>query len=126
MNTYLLIASGLTIFLGLAHSVIGEVLIFRHWRRDGVSKATLGAKLPSRHRRILWSSWHLASVLGWGISAVLFKLAAAQAGSPLHDYIKCVLVFTMLAGGLLVLGGTRGKHPGWTVLLAIAALIWLA
>lgn len=126
MNAYLGTAAGLTVLLGIAHSVIGEVLIFKHWRCGGTSKAALGAKLPSRHRRILWSTWHLASIFGWGIGTVLYKLAITQAGSPLQDYIKCVLVITMLVGGLLVLGGTRGKHPGWIVLLMIAALIWLA
>lgn len=125
MNMYLAVAAGLTVFLGVAHSVIGEILIFRYWRRGGESNAALGAKLPRRHQRILWATWHLAAVFGWGIGAVLYKLAVAQAGSPLQDYIKCVLTITMLVGGLLVLGGTRGKHPGWIVLLMIAALIWL-
>ncbi len=30
----------------------------------------------------------------------------------------------MLAGSLLVLIGTRGRHPGWIVLLGIAACVW--
>ncbi len=126
MNIYLGIAAGLTIFLGLAHSIIGEVLIFRHWRRGGTSKAALGAKLPLRHRRILWSTWHLVSVFGWGIAAVLFKLASLQQALPFAGYVKHVLVVTMLLGGALVLGGTRGRHPGWLVLLVIATLIWMS
>jgi len=126
MNTYLIMATCLTVFLGIAHSIIGEVLIFKHWRQGGASKAALGSKLPLRHKRILWSTWHLASVFGWGISAILFKFSLSQEAIPLEGYIKNTLAYTMMVGGVLVLAGTRGRHPGWLVLLVIAVLIWVS
>lgn len=36
------------------------------------------------------------------------------------------LFFANLGGSLLVLVGTKGRHPGWIALATIAAMTWLA
>lgn len=125
MNTYLLIAAVLTIVLGLAHSVIGEVLIFRHWRK-GEHKEKIHGAIPMRHRRIIWASWHIGTIFGFGLAALLYWLASPYSQDLNTDLLEKSVLFPMLASALLVLVGTRGKHPGWIVMLIISVLIWLS
>ena len=74
--------------------------------------------------RILWASWHVLSLFGWCLAAILLLLSQAQPmGSTL---LSPVIVIAMLASSVLVLVGTKGKHPGWVGLLAVAVLTWLA
>jgi hypothetical protein len=122
MNIALIAASGLAAALGLAHSVIGEVLIFRAWRRDPAVLKQAG--LPLRHTRILWASWHLVTLFGWAFAALLYTAASDVAASPLSASITAAIAIATLAGGILVLAATRGRHPGGIVLLLIAGLAW--
>ena len=103
MNTYLAAAGILCFLIGLTHTVLGEVLVFQRLRAEGALIPTEGGTaLRERHVRILWASWHLATVFGWCIAA-----------AP-------------LAGAFLVLVGTKGRHPGWVGLLVAAVLVVLA
>ncbi|WP_199777553.1 hypothetical protein [Bosea sp. FBZP-16] len=124
MQSYLLAAGVLMILIGVAHSVIGEILIFRQLRAGTIVPLLAPAPLRERHLRILWANWHLCSVLGWGLAALLIVIA----GSPeLPTYalnIRIIAIAT-LAGSLLVLYATRGRHPGWLGLLVAAGLAWL-
>ena len=40
-------------------------------------------------------------------------------------FIEKAIIASMLGGALLVLIGTRGRHPGWIGLLGVAILVWL-
>jgi uncharacterized membrane protein len=82
------------------------------------------AGLRARQTNILWASWPLLTAFGWGIAAVLYKLSFA-APSDLIPCIATIMAVTTLAGGVLVLVGTKRRHPGWVVLSAIAGLIWV-
>ncbi|KFC66715.1 hypothetical protein FG93_04194 [Bosea sp. LC85] len=64
-----LLAGALMLVIGLIHSVLGEMLIFRHMRRGSLVPTMGQPLLRERHVRILWASWHLPSILGWGHSA---------------------------------------------------------
>ncbi|GGJ28074.1 hypothetical protein [Deinococcus roseus] len=124
MHTYLLLAGLLLTLIGIVHSVLGEVLIFKRLRK-GTRIPTWGALLlKESHVRILWATWHLASVLGWGLAALLFRLAFSADPANL-DFFKTTLALSTFAGGFLVLIGTNGKHPGWVGLWLVALLIWL-
>jgi hypothetical protein len=115
-----LIAAGLATATGLAHSVLGERLIFRHLR-DGTFVPSLAAPpLRARHVRILWATWHLASVFGWVFAGVLFQLALGHALAA--STLKVAIALAYVGGAILVLVGTRGRHPGWIALAAVAAL----
>lgn len=125
MNSYLLTAAILCFFLGLVHSFLGEYLIFINKRKKGSlvpSKANV--ELKERHLRILWATWHLASVFGWCVGVILIKIALTEnlLNKELVDFILQSIVFTMIFSSLLVLVGTKGKHPGWVVLLLIGIL----
>ncbi|TAG84886.1 MAG: hypothetical protein EAZ24_00230, partial [Burkholderiales bacterium] len=107
------------------HSVLGEWLIFRHLRQGTLVPQLAAPPLRSRNVRILWATWHLASVLGWGFAAVLLGMAAAP-GVPVQSLVLKSLSGASALGAILVLVGTNGRHPGWIALSAVAALSWAA
>ncbi|MFC0134728.1 hypothetical protein CR105_22200 [Massilia eurypsychrophila] len=123
MQAILMTAGVLAIAIGLVHSVFGEVLIFRHLRKDGFVPSMGAAPLRARHIGILWATWHLATVFGWAFAGAILRLAVAPDAAP-GAVIMSAAVFANLAGALLVLVGTRGRHPGWIALSAVAALVW--
>lgn len=122
MNRYFLAASGLATFVGFAHTVLGERLIFRRLRTRGVIPTDGGNVLAERHVRILWATWHLATVFGWGIAAVLWWLALPTSRLATQSPVPWAIAAAMLAASLLVLVGTQARHPGWVGLLGVAIL----
>jgi di/tricarboxylate transporter len=128
MNIYILIAGILCIILGLVHSILGEFLIFKNKRKIGNLVPTKANKeLPERHLRIIWATWHLSTFFGWCIGALLIKIALNQNkfDSELIGFMINSTIITMFSAALLVLLVTKGKHPGWIVLLLIVALLIL-
>lgn len=125
METPLNLAAVLLVFTGIVHSLLGERLIFQHLRQ-GTWVPQLGAPpLRARSIRILWATWHLASVFGWGFAVILWGLAAAPE-APVHGLVLPAVSSASAIGAVLVLVGTRGRHPGWVALAAVAALSWAA
>lgn len=125
MNTYLVTAAATAFVVGLVHSVLGEVLIFRRLRLRGLVPTNGGNVLGERHVRIIWATWHIVTVFGWCLGAVLLRLSlpASQTGSAL--FIEQAIVLASLAAAVLVFVGTRAKHPGWIGLLVMAVCTWL-
>lgn len=119
-------AASLAFIVGLVHSVLGEILIFRRLREPGRLVPTRGGTLLGEgHVRILWASWHIVTVFGWAIGALFFRLAGPFAADNLTRFAADTFAVGALAASALVLLGTRGKHPGWIGLLAIAVCAWL-
>ena len=120
MQTTYFAAGILAVLTGLAHSVFGEILIFRHLRNGSLVPALGAPPLRERNVRILWATWHLATVFGLALAGVLFQLAL---GYPITtSLVVRAIVFAYLGGAVLVLVGTKGRHPGWIALTAVAAL----
>lgn len=118
-------AAILAIVVALVHSILGEVMIFRRMRKPGrVVPSDGGERLTGPNVRILWASWHLLTVFGVGMAAMLLRLASS-ARTAEHDFIAQAIAMSMLGGSLLVLVNTRGRHPGWIGLLGVAGLVWL-
>lgn len=126
MQIYLFAAGVLALLVGAIHSVMGEILIFRHLRSHGLVPTMGAPPLRERHIRILWASWHFATVLGWAFGIVLLRLATLTTEQSLRAMVENAIVLSFLGGSLLVLIGTNGKHPGWVGLLGVAALTWLS
>lgn len=124
MQTQLFWAGIVAILVGLAHTVLGEILIFRRLRQGGVVPTQGQPVLRERHVRILWASWHLVTILGWALAAILLVLAASGGGTPAKAAIAQIVIAALLAGSALVLFATRGRHPGWVGLLVAAVLGW--
>ena len=125
MNAYFVAASALLFLVGLIHSVLGEILIFRRMRRASVIPAYGGELLRERHVRILWAAWHVVTVMGWGLAAVLLWLSLPASERPVLSFLAGIAIAATLAGSLLVLIGTGGKHPAWIGLLGVAILVSL-
>lgn len=120
MHVPYLIAAILAAVTGLAHSVLGEVLIFRHLRDGGLVPSLAAPPLRVRNIRIIWATWHLATLFGWAFAGVLLQLAL---GHPMSvSLVVGAMLFAYLGGAVLVLVGTKGRHPGWIALTAVAAL----
>ena len=120
---YTYLAASLVLLLtAVAHSVIGEILIFRKLSKGRVIPNLAAPPLKERNIRILWASWHLTSVFG-----LVFALALYQAGmnTPLSaPQLLLTVAVACAAGATLVLVGTKGRHPGW-IALSLAALLTL-
>jgi hypothetical protein len=123
MRSYLLAAAVVAVLVGLAHSMLGEWLIFRKLRKGSVVPDQSAPPLQERNVRILWATWHLASAFGVGYAAILLSLAA-HASAPDPGIIRAI-VASFVMGAALVLVATRGRHPGWIGLLAVAVLTHL-
>lgn len=126
MNPYFLVAGILAILLGAIHSFLGEYLIFRKLQMKHKLVPTRSPKgLGERHLRILWGTWHLASIFGFGIGIALIQLAWIHA--PLETTLLFQIISTiaiaMLISSLVILVATKGKHPEWIILLLIGTLL---
>lgn len=122
----MLFAAGcLAILLGITHSILGEVLMFKSLRENSIIPNLTGDKFNLRQIRILWVSWHLVTIFGWALGILLFFLTDVNAApATLLTQLKQVIAVAMCGGAILVLLGTKAKHPGWIVLLSIASLVW--
>lgn len=127
INGYCVAAAAIAFVVGLAHSVLDERLIFNRLRQSGRNPTHGGNSLGERHIRIIWASWHLVTIFGWGLGAVLWQLSlpsAAGIGTTGIGPAIAIAVATA-AGAALVCIATRGRHPGWIGLLAIATCVLL-
>lgn len=125
MNACLVTAAVLAFLVGLVHSVLGERLIFRRLRQGRLVPTNGGSLLQERHVRILWASWHVLTVFGWCIAAVLLWLSLPSSSPSSALFIEHAVVIAMLAGSALVFFGTKARHLGWVGLLAVAVFVWL-
>lgn len=123
MNYFLLSSGFLSITVGIVHSILGEFLIFKNLRNGSLVPSVPAEPLKERHIHILWATWHLASVFGFAVGAMLVQLAAVP---EYPTFVVHLIAFSMLAGSALVFYATKAKHPGWIGLLGVALLCWLA
>ncbi|MCI4569032.1 hypothetical protein [Lysobacter sp. CFH 32150] len=126
MQTYMLIAGMLLLIIGAVHSVGGGILIFRHLRTSGLAPTIAPPPLKERNIRNLWATWHIVTVLGWAFGFVLLRLSRPTDEQTLRMLLEIITVIAFFASSLLVLIGTKGRHPGWIGLLGVAALAWVA
>jgi hypothetical protein len=82
-----------------------------------------GPPLQERNIRILWATWHLASIFGFAMGAILIQLAITV---ETPNFIIQSIAFSMCSGSVLVFYATKAKHPGWIGLLVVAVPCWLA
>ena len=126
MNPYFVAAFAIAFMVGLVHSALGETLIFRRLRAwDELVPTNGGNVLRERHVRILWASWHLVTIFGWCLAAVLLHLSLPVGGDGTARFVAQAFALASLVASLLVFVGTRARHPGWLGLLALAICTWL-
>lgn len=125
MDIYFLIASILCFIVALIHSVLGEILVFKRMRTKGLVPTEAHPILKERHVRILWASWHIVTIFGWGFGAILLLRAQSNSFATIEYYVLNIIVISMFISGLLVLYSTKARHPGWVGLLLISLFTWL-
>ncbi len=108
--------------VGLAHSILGERLVFSRMRAAGLVPTQGGTVLLERHVRILWATWHVVTAIGWCLAAVLVWLSLSSVGQAAQSVIALLIAAAMGVSALLVLVGTKGRHPGWVGLAGVAVL----
>jgi hypothetical protein len=128
MNSYFALAGGLALLVGLAHSVLGELLIFRRLTKDSLPSLAPFSLIEVRKmglagstdftRRTLRFTWHLPTVLGWGFGAILLRLSLPSSLSTHLAFVESATALSVFASSLIVLFVSRGKHPGWVIFLA--------
>ena len=126
MQSLYFAAGSVALITGIVHSVLGEMLIFKHLRNGGFIPSIGAPPLREKNIRILWATWHLASAFGWAFAGILFWLAFKPQDSALIRVVLSAIVLANLGGSGLVLIGTKGRHPGWIALLTVAVLTALA
>lgn len=122
MNRWFVAAAVLTVFIGCAHSWLGErYLMGRLLKRQDLPRLLGGDDFTKRTLRF---AWHLTT-LTWlgmaGLMATLARLPADRVPQP----VVLVLSATFAASALLALIGSRGRHLSWVVFSAIAASLWV-
>ena len=126
MQPLLTTAAVLAIATGVVHSLLGERLIFRHLRRSSLVPSLPAPPLQARNVRILWATWHLASVFAWALAGLLWQLAREPGAALSARLVLSASAAAFVLGSLLVLVSTRGRHPGWVALGAVGVLSWVA
>lgn len=121
MNLFLLSAAASLFLLGIVHSVLGEMLIFRALRADSMVPTKQVGPLLERHMRILWATWHLATLLGWSVAAQLYL----DSSTSYNGHAQAMAPW-MFASSALVAFATKGRHPGWLGFVVIALLCWFS
>ena len=109
------VAAVLIVFLGIAHSVLGERYILTRMFRRELPKLFGGQEFT---RNTLRFAWHLTTVLAFALGAVLWLLGS----SPPPELLAQILGWFLLASGILPLVFTRGRHLAWVVLFAAGGL----
>jgi hypothetical protein len=123
MNSMLVAAAIVLVIVGIVHSVLGEVLIFRLMRERRIIPTNGRPILKERHVRILWATWHLPSILAVMSSTMLWKLAELSELNPMNLFVKNSICVAMVLSSLMVLVATKARHPGWIGLGLVAVLI---
>ena len=125
INVYLAVAGGLAVLVGVVHSILGELLIFSGLRQGEIVPTGTASGLAERQVRILWATWHLPTVFSFLIGAILIQFAVSPDQLDVHRFVVQGIIFAVGLSSFLVLIATKGKHPGWIGLLAIAITAWL-
>jgi hypothetical protein len=122
MNGYLVTASVLTGLMCLAHSVLGEIFILipLHRREGRAGRTGLTT------RAVLRFTWHILSVLGLGMAAILGYYSRFPALAADQIAVLRILALTSLVSFGIALAGSRARHPSWAVFLVVAGLTWLS
>jgi hypothetical protein len=71
-------------------------------------------------------TWHVTSVLGIGIAAILFYYAEFTEFNSEQIYILRILSLTFLASFIVAIVGSKAKHPSWIVFIVVSILLWLS
>ena len=110
----LYLAAIFIVFIGFAHSYLGErYILIRLFRRDNLPKL-FGS--PEFTQNTLRFAWHLTSVAWFGFAAILMILAS---DNKHLSTITTIIAITFLIHAVITLLASKGKHFAWPIFLII-------
>jgi hypothetical protein len=121
MSASVLIAGGIAVLLGIAHSFVGERRVVRTILDRPDLPPLWGSTVLMR--RTVRFAWHLTSV-GWLGAGALLILFAGRMDEPGARLGVLVLGGIFLASAVVAFVGSRGRHPAWVICLAVTAAAW--
>ena len=113
----LALSAVLGLLVAIAHSVIGEVQVFKPLR---ASPYTTGVMSRRKIQILFRALWHFPSGL-WAAMG-LIALYAAATGFSLAPYLG-LMIFIYIISGAINLYANRSIHPGWLFLFANAGVL---
>ena len=116
----ILVAAAIAIFVGLAHSYLGEKYILIRLFRQPLPKLRGD---DSFTRQTLRFAWHLTSIAWWGFAAILILL---YLGRVSESAILAVVATIFGISSLVSLVSTRGRHLSWLLFGAISLICYVA
>ena len=117
MDRMLGLAGLLSVVLAVAHSLLGEKLVFSRLREGGRWNEAALKLLALRRWWSVRATWHLVSILGAGVAALLLAMAFGSVD------VELTLGVTFLVAAVYWAVATRLGHPAWIVLGLIAAIL---
>lgn len=117
MNVLFVVAAGLLVLIGAAHSILGERRLLIPMFRDGASGFFREVRWA---RNVLRFAWHLTTMAWWGMAVVIVDLSTRNHHLPVSVY---ALTVTFFVTGITILAFSKGRHFAWIVFLAIAGCL---
>lgn len=112
------LAALLLIFIGIAHSYLGErYILSRLFRRDNIPK-TLGSTEFTKNT--LRFAWHLTTVAWFGFAAILMHLAVQEIDEKV---VANIISLTFLIHFFIALVASKGRHFSWVFFLIISIAV---
>jgi len=111
MNDLLLMGAGIGgVLISLIHGYLGHTKV--------LASLTIG---PTSMRRVNSAVFQL-STLYWSTCGFLLIAAPFFLDSSLRKVVVGIVVFTYLTGALANFWATRGRHPGWILLVIVSVM----
>lgn len=121
MIVALYLAAFLAVFVGIAHSVLGErYILIRLFRRDDLPKLFGRTEFTIRTLRL---AWHITSIAWWGFAAILVQLAQ---GTVSQRSIAWVVAITFCVSAIVTFVVSRARHLAWIIFLFIGCVAFYA
>lgn len=125
MNIYLLTSAVVLVSVAAVHSILGEIRIFFRLQRNDplpeFSGFPLLRKAPGSMLRTLRFVWHVATVFGLALAAMLLELAAA----PVQARATLIICLGLSGAAVITFVISRGNHVGWFFFLLSAVLAFM-
>ncbi|CAN5323812.1 hypothetical protein BH11PSE11_BH11PSE11_28900 [soil metagenome] len=118
-NGWIALTAALMVLVGLLHSWLGEQKLLRPL----FAKCDAALMQPQR-KNFLRAAWHLGSATWIALASILLCLSLPRREAQVAAMAIVSLSFALF--GALNFLISRGRHPGWVVLLAIAAAAAMA
>ncbi|WP_210330702.1 hypothetical protein [Aliikangiella sp. G2MR2-5] len=114
-NMIFYVPAFLLVFIGFAHSYLGErFILIRLFRREDIPKILGSSEFTKKTLRF---AWHLTTIAWFGFAAILVGLAHGKADITFLVYVICVTFFMHFIISLVASGG---KHFSWLFFLIIS------